>query len=69
LAYELDLPSSYHIHPVISVVHLEQYFPDEFDRPQRPPPAPLIVDGHKKYVMEKLLRQRGTGRAAEIEIK
>lgn len=29
LAYELELPESMHIHPVISVVHLELHVPDD----------------------------------------
>lgn len=32
LTYELDLPDDWDIHPVISVVHLEQAYADAYDR-------------------------------------
>lgn len=47
LAYELELPKSYRIHPVISVIHLKQApESDEYKRAVAEP-SPLIVDGEE----------------------
>ena len=59
LAYELELPNNMKIHPVVSVIHLEQAKEDGFDRedPATQVPGPIIVDGKPQYVVEKLLRR------------
>ena len=58
LAYELTLPSHLKIHPVISVIHLEQAYNDEFGR-TIPPPPPLIVDGQEEHEIERIMEQKG----------
>jgi hypothetical protein len=59
LAYELELPSHLKIHPVISVIHLEQAYDDEYGR-TIPPPSPLIVDGREEHEIERIVEQKGT---------
>ena len=44
------------IHPVISVVHLEQCFDDPFRR-QIPDPEPIVIDGKEHHVIDKILRK------------
>ncbi|RWA03570.1 hypothetical protein EKO27_g11536 [Xylaria grammica] len=64
LAYELDLPPDYIIHPVISVAHLRPTpdGKDPFDR-YIPPPGPVEADQDGKgdlYEVEILLKHRIT---------
>jgi hypothetical protein len=66
-AYELDLPSSLGIHPVLNVSRLKPYF-DGFvshpDRPQphhRPPPEIVQEDGGEVYDVKQILAKRGRG--------
>lgn len=56
LKYRLDLPSSLRIIPVISVIHLEQARPDEYQR-HIPTPPPMLVDGEPQYEIEKIIEQ------------
>ena len=61
LAYELDLPNTTKIYPVISVAHLEPATKPEEDpfHRQRPAQNPLIiVDGQEEYEVKRLLRKR-----------
>ncbi|KIW22015.1 uncharacterized protein PV07_12582 [Cladophialophora immunda] len=58
LAHKLDLPGSVKIHPVISDVHLEQSCEDEHGR-KRPPPAPIVIDGPEKFIIERLFKAKG----------
>lgn len=65
LAYELDFPANYRIHPVISVAHLRPARSDE-DPFQRtvPPPGPVEADQHSDddvdevYEVEIVLNHR-----------
>lgn len=62
LAYKLELSSSIsRVHPVISVIHLEQAKSDSFER-EIPPPALIIFQGREEYVIEKIVRQEKRGR-------
>ncbi|OCL02921.1 hypothetical protein AOQ84DRAFT_303776 [Glonium stellatum] len=67
-AYELDLPSRWKIHPVISVEQLEPAPPDHdpFDRPIDDHPAAIFTD-EPQYRVERLLdrRARRYGRSKE----
>ena len=77
LAYRLQLPSSWSIHPVISVAHLEpapdpKLDPFHRERPNHPPA--LEVDGKEDhYKIEKILnrrvRRRGLGQSIEYLIQ
>lgn len=60
LAYELELPSHLKIHPVISVIHLEQAYDDEYGR-TIPPPSPLIVDGREEHEIERIVTAKSNG--------
>ncbi|KAF7115228.1 hypothetical protein CNMCM5793_001655 [Aspergillus hiratsukae] len=60
LAYKLDLPETWRIHPVISVEHLEQYPPDQdpSGRPAPDKPGPIQVEGQGEYEIEKIIAKR-----------
>jgi hypothetical protein len=65
LAYKLDIPSTWKIHPVISVAHLERHHPDPYNR-QLPPPPDIIHDtdddSHEEWEVEEVLRSRLKGK-------
>ena len=56
LAYRIEIPKNIKIHPVISVVHLEQAKLDPYQR-QIPPPKALVIEGQKQYVIERIVRR------------
>jgi len=58
-AYELDLPTEWHIHPVISSEHLEAapLEKDPFDRPQLEHPAPVVAEDDQ-YLVNRILQQK-----------
>jgi hypothetical protein len=62
LAYRLDLPPHWKIHPVISIAHLEPRKPDPFDRPKPTHEGPVFVEGdtqdQQSYEIERLLARR-----------
>jgi hypothetical protein len=57
LAYKLELPSTWKIHPVISIAHLERHEHDEHGRTV-PPPPPDIVDGNEEWEVKEVVRKR-----------
>ena len=60
VAYGLDLPPDWRIHPVFHVSNLKRYIrSDEFVREELPPP-PILVDGEEEYEVEAILRHKGT---------
>jgi hypothetical protein len=61
LAYRLDLPATMKIHPVISIVHLEQSYDDPYNR-LVPEPGPIMVDGQPMEVIRKILRKEHRGK-------
>lgn len=62
-AMRLELPESYGIHDVISVLHLEPAPRSEDDPFARavPDPAPEVIDGEEEWVIEKVLKTKGKG--------
>ena len=62
-AYELRLPTDWKIHPVVSIVQLEPFREDPFER-QQPPPVPVTIEGEEYFKVEKVIRagMRGRGR-------
>lgn len=66
-AYELDLPPTLGIHPVLNVSRLKPYldgFVSHPDRPQphhRPPPETVEADGSEVYEVKAIIAKRGRG--------
>jgi hypothetical protein len=60
LAYELDIPKNWKIHPVISVAHLELAKDDSYSRTQ--PVLPELIEDdngtHEEWEVETILRSR-----------
>ena len=75
LAYELDLPESWHIHPVISIAHLfpcqDNSDPDPFNRTQ-PPPGPLEYNTDDTthtddvYELERIIDHKDSRRGDKV---
>lgn len=69
LAYEIDIPPNWKIHPVISVAHLEptsSQQQDPYNRPRPDHPNAVYVEGdtedYKSYNVEALLGKRSIKR-------
>jgi hypothetical protein len=72
-AYELDLPASMRIHPVLNVSRLKIYRDGATAFPSRPMPNPRpppeIKDGEEQFEVESILAKRGTGARAQYLVK
>ena len=55
VAYRLEIPVNYKIHPVFHVSLLEPY---REDGRCQPPPLPIVVDGALEYEIERILSHR-----------
>jgi len=70
-AYELELPPTLPIHPVINVDRLKPYrdgssaFPDRPPPHARPPPVTTQDNGAPAYEVERVLARRGRGRGLQ----
>ena len=61
VAYQLDLPLGWQIHPTFHASNLKAYIRHpEFEREVEPPP-PELVDGNLEYEVEAILRHKGKG--------
>jgi len=66
LAYQLDIPRHWRMHPVFSIAHLEPapLGKDPFERPLPEQPDSVYVDGddefNKSYEIERILQKRIT---------
>ena len=61
MAYWLNLPPHWWIHPIFHVSSLKRYYGSEkFERVERPP-SPVVVDGEEEFEVEAILRHKGAG--------
>ena len=61
VAYKVDLPPGWQIHPVFHIDRLKRYVrSEEFLREVKPPP-PVVVEDHLEYEVEDLIRHHGRG--------
>jgi hypothetical protein len=61
LAYELDIPHTWKIHPVISIAHLEPYKKDPYDRAEKPVPDIIVDDSreqHEEWEVDEIIAHR-----------
>ena len=65
-AARLDLPPGSHLHPIISILHLQPFVEDTFSRSCKPPPA-----GDDAWEVEYIFgkRSRGKNKKTEFEVK
>jgi hypothetical protein len=74
-AYELDLPPSLQIHPVINITRLKPYrdgaqlFPSRPPPDERPPPEIIDENGEESYEVEEIMGRRGSGTRREYLVK
>jgi hypothetical protein len=72
-AYELELPSTLKIHPVINVSSLKRYkdgskqFPDRPMPFDRPPPVATEDSGAQQFEVERVLDHRRMGRSKRVQ--
>ena len=61
VAYRVDLPPDWHLHPVFHIDKLNKYIcSEEFLREVHPPP-PIVVEDYLEYEVEDLIRHWGKG--------
>ena len=61
VAYRVDLPPSWRLHPVFHVDKIKKYIrSEEFLREVHLPP-PVMIEDHLEYEVEDLIRHRGKG--------
>jgi hypothetical protein len=70
LAYRLELPPQWKIHPVVSVAYLEKHNEDPYDR-EAPSPPDIIQDDtgrqHEEYEVKSIIKKRFNKRRKRAE--
>ena len=61
MAYGLDLPLAWRIHPVFHISNLKRYAQSPEFIQSEMPPLPELVNGEEEYKFEAILRHKGSG--------
>ncbi len=69
LAYEINIPKTWHVHPVFHVSLLRPAIINETLHPEPPEPPPELIHGEEEYEAESILQHRGTKRRREYLVK
>jgi hypothetical protein len=74
-AYELELPPTMQIHPVLNISRLKPYRDGQASHPDRPvpharpPPEVITADGEEVYEVERIIAKRGRGPRIEYLVE
>ena len=69
-AYRLKLPHILRCHPVFNVSALRRYTQNSFPGRTQPPPPPVTdLDGHSRYIVERVLAHRTHNRQLQYLVK
>ena len=61
VAYKVNLPLGWQIHPVFHIDRLKRYVRSEEFLWEVEPPPPILVEDHLEYEVEDLIWHRGRG--------
>ena len=59
MAYRVDLPPGWCLHPVFHIDKLKKYIHSEEFLWEVQPPPPVVVEDHLEYEVEDLIRHLG----------
>jgi hypothetical protein len=67
-AFKLKLPPHMKCHPVFNITLLSKVHNDKIPGREPPEPAPVVVEGHDKYIIEKILASNWLGKHFQYKI-